>query len=228
MTKGVGCRDMGEEKPSLEDLAKPLVDAVEAITETVGVERARAAFLINRLLLDGDPVSPKQIASNLQISGDELTIFLRQIGVEFDQEGNAVGFGVSLTPTPHRYEFNGRKLYVWCAADAVIFPARYGHTAVIESPDPVTGAKIRLTVTPERVERAEPSSAVVSWMRGPSWDPWNTRSTGCAFGHFFTSPETATKYASEHPGVVILSLDEVYQVAKLVIESEPFKRLDAQ
>jgi len=91
----------------------------------------------------------------------------------------------------------------------LIFPALLKQTARIEFPDPVTGAKIRLTVTPDKVEKVEPSSAVVSWILCP--EAANIRGSSCNFQHFFTSPETASKYISQHPGAVILSIDDVHK-----------------
>ncbi len=51
-------------------------------------------------------------------SSEELQqqiIPLHQFGVEWDADGNVVGFGLSLTPTPHSYIINDRQFYMWCA-----------------------------------------------------------------------------------------------------------------
>ncbi len=53
------------------------------------------------LLLDGHPVAPAQIAARLQLPQETVTALLHQFGVEWDADGNVVGFGLSLTPTPH-------------------------------------------------------------------------------------------------------------------------------
>src|SRR5262245_36759190 len=84
------------------------------------------------------------------------------IGVEWDAAGNVVGAGLSLTPTPHSYIINDRQFYVWCAGDAITFPILHKTSAVIESPDPINGAKIHLIGTPEGAKEVEPSTAVVS------------------------------------------------------------------
>jgi alkylmercury lyase len=111
-----------------------------------------------------------------------------------------VGFGLTLIPTPHRYEVDGRNFYTWSADDAMFFPAWFGHTAVIEFPDPIGGEKIRLTVTPEGVESVEPITAVVSRKYG-GVDLENVRGTGCHYGHFFVSRKTASAYAALHAGL---------------------------
>jgi hypothetical protein len=85
----------------------------------------------------------------------------------------------------------------------------------------MTEAHIRLTVTPHGVERVEPDTAVVSSMGSvPGKD--------CVYGRFFTSRETASQWLSEHPGAVILTLNEVYQVWKLTTEQEPLKSIFQQ
>jgi alkylmercury lyase len=204
--------------PNVEEVAKTLV----SMFQVAGPEIAHYVFQIQRLLLDGNPISPEQLASSLQISQDVVAALLSYPGaeevVELDEEGNIAGLGVTLIPKPHRYEVNQHIFYVLCATEALVFPLIHGHTAVIESPDPVTGDKVHLTVTPEGIERVEPTTAVVSSMGSvPGRD--------CVYGRFFTSRETASKWLSEHPGAAILSLDEVYQVWKLVSEKEPLKSI---
>lgn len=87
----------------------------------------RFVFRLMRLLLEeGGPVSAERVASGSRISRDEATGILKELraqGGEFDEEGNFVGFGLTLLPTPHRYEVDGRNFYTWCADDAIFFPA---------------------------------------------------------------------------------------------------------
>jgi alkylmercury lyase len=116
----------------------------------------------------------------------------------FDKDGNIVGLGLTLVPTPHVYEVNDSKLYTWCALDALIFPVMLNHTAHIESLDPISGDKIQVTVTPDGVEKVKPESAVVSWVNS-SIDPSNIRGSVCHYVYFFRSPETASKWIAEHP-----------------------------
>jgi hypothetical protein len=42
---------------------------------------------------------------------------------EYDETGRIIGYGITLDPTPHRFEVDGRRLYTWCALDTLIFPA---------------------------------------------------------------------------------------------------------
>jgi alkylmercury lyase len=181
-------------------------------------------FTLQKLLLEGQPVSPERIAASLQISQDEVNALLR--GVEVDKAGNVVGAGLSVVPTPHSYQINGRQFYVWCAGDAITFPIFHKTSAVIESPDPISGEKVQLIGTPEGARDVEPSTAVVSWVPGTqNWE--NVRAGFCNLTNFFTSVETASEYVSKHPGLIIVSVDEVFQLGKLLWDREPYKSIIA-
>jgi alkylmercury lyase len=202
-------------------LAETLIKVLEG-----SLEETKVLLATQQLLLEGQPVAPAQIAARLRMSQDAVVALLRQIGVEWDAAGNVVGAGLSLTPTPHSYIVGGRQLYVWCAGDAITFPILHKTSAVIESPDPINGAKIHLIGTPEGTKEVEPSTAVVSWMPGTeSFD--NIRANFCNFTNFFTSVETASQYVAQHPGLIIVPIDTVFQIGKLLWEREPIKSLIA-
>jgi alkylmercury lyase len=165
-----------------------------------------------RLAANGSPVSPDEIAIRVQTSPDKAASTLRKFGAEFDKRGNILGFGLTLVTTPHIYEANGHKLYTWCAADALYYPVILKQTASIESSDPVTGEKIQISVTPDRLEKIEPESAVVSFIK--SIDLTDVRGTFCNNVNFFSSPETATEWIAEHPNMTFYPASNVYQALK--------------
>jgi alkylmercury lyase len=165
-----------------------------------------------RLLANGSPVKPTEIALRLQASPDKVTSTLRKFGAEFDQDGNILGLGLTLVTTPHIYEVNGRKLYTWCAADALIFPVILKQSVRIESSDPVTGKKIQVHLTPDRVEKIEPMSAVVSFIKNV--DVTDVRGTGCNNLNFFSSPKTAAKWIAEHPDTTFYPVNDIYEALK--------------
>lgn len=168
-----------------------------------------------QLLANGLPVPPEEIAIRLQVTPETVISTLRSFGAEFDKEGNILGVGLTLVPTPHVYEANGRKLYIWCAGDALLFPIMLKHTAHIESLDPVTGDKIRVTVTPDGVQKVEPESAVVSWVNS-NVDPSNIRGSVYNYVYFFSSPETASKWVAEHPGKTFYPVIDAFRAAKKI------------
>lgn len=180
-------------------------------------EHRRIIGQILQLLSDGYPVSLGKIVKQLQVPPDRVTSILNRFGAEFDQEGNILGLGLTLVTTPYVCEVNGRKMYTWCAVDALSFPVILKQTASIESSDPVTGEKIQVSVTPDRVEKIEPKNAVVSYIKNIGVT--NVRG-GCnniryGFGgDFFSSPKTATKWIAEHPDTTFYPVNEVYQALK--------------
>jgi alkylmercury lyase len=178
-----------------------------------------------QLLLEGKPVSPDRLAAYLHRTQEEVADLIE--GAELDKDGNVVGFGLSIVPTPHSNQIDGRQFYVWCAGDAITFPLLHKSTAVIESPDPISGEKIRLTSTPQGVQDVNPATAVVSWV--PKVDtPDNIRSRFCNFTHFFTSAATASEYIAQHPGLVIVPIEQVFQIGQSMWNREPFKSIIAE
>ena len=165
-----------------------------------------------QLLSNGSPVTSDEIACQLHASPEKVTSTLRKFGAEFDKEGNILGLGLTLVTTPHVYKVNGRKMYTWCAADALAFPVILEQTAHIESSDPVTGDKVQIHVTSDRVEKIEPKSAVVSFIK--NIDVTNVRGTFCNNVNFFSSPETAAKWIAEHPEITFYPANDVYHAFK--------------
>jgi len=177
-----------------------------------------------KLLSQGRPLSPERIGTELQLLPDEVNTILRM--GELDKEGNLVGFGLSIVPTSHSYQLNGRQLYAWCAADAIMFSIFLKSNAVIESPDPISGDKVKLVATPAGVQQLEPQTAVVTHV--PETESLaNVRAWFCDVTHFFTSVETASQYVSQHPGLVIVPVEDVFQIWNRVYDREPYKSLIA-
>jgi alkylmercury lyase len=184
------------------------------------LSRERAVFFLSliQLLADGAPVTVEQLATAVHRSPDEVTEALHQFPeIVFDEAGRVVGAGLSLLPTPHRFEVNGRELFTWCALDTLIFPALLGRTANIASTCPVTGAAIHLTVTPEHIERASPSDAVVSVVVPAAGEAsCNVRESFCIYSHFLRSREAAAPWLLEHPGAILLSVEDAFQLGREV------------
>jgi alkylmercury lyase len=154
------------------------------------------------------------------MSRDEVTAILHQLpDIEYDSEGNIVASGLSLTPTPHHFQVNGNALFTWCALDALAYPMLLQQSAYVESPCPVTGGMIWLTITPERIEGVEPASTVVSFVIPEvAKTCCDVRGSFCCFVHFFSSPEAATVWLLEHQDAFILPVDEAYRVARIIAE----------
>ncbi len=166
-----------------------------------------------RKLVNGHPVSPETLALALGWPIERVTTVLeRASDTEYDEEGNIVGYVLTLRETAHAIEINGQRLYTWCALDTLIFPAVLGRTARVFSRCAATGAPIVLTVTPDGIERAEPSDPAMSLVvPGPAID---LRHSFCCHVHFFASAFAADGWRSRHVGTEIASIQEASRLGR--------------
>jgi hypothetical protein len=81
------------------------------------------ALTLYRLLAQGRPVSPEQIAEQAGVDAGRVAGLLeRRYGVELDANRSVVGFwGLTSSPTPHRLDIDGQRLYAWCAWDTLSY-----------------------------------------------------------------------------------------------------------
>jgi alkylmercury lyase len=174
----------------------PLRDAVRRGVTAIGqYDEFRFVPALIRLLAHCEPVSVARLAAAGGWSEPEVRAGLaRQPSIEWDEQGRLAGFGLTLRPPPHRFDFDGRTVYAWCASDTLSFPLFLGTPAVITSTCPVTGQPIRVEVTPRAVAHVEPASAVFSAVR-PATRVGDIRTDICALGHFFASREAAAGWA---------------------------------
>jgi alkylmercury lyase len=169
------------------------------------------------LLARGKSASPEEIAAASGKSPDAVQAALGQFpSTEWDEQGRIVGLGLTLHPTPHRLELEGRTLFAWCALDALLFPVLLGRPASIESPCRGTGDSVIIRVTPAGIEMVEPPSAVVSIVAAR--DLVNIRSVGCNNTHFFSSPMAAYRWLERHPEAIILSAEDAFRLGRLIAE----------
>ncbi|GMR11588.1 MAG: organomercurial lyase MerB [Anaerolineae bacterium] len=202
--------------------AKSLGDLLRA----ADLEQTKAVFHFMRLLLtDGEPVTIRRLAGSLGISDARASTTAKELqarGGEFDEDGNMIGFGLTLVPTPHEYQVEDRKFYVWCSDDALIFPTLFDHTAVIRSPDPLLGETIEAVVSPQGVERLRPDTAVATRVSGTP-DVDDVRGSMCSYGHFFSTPDSAAEYVGTHKEVnlQILPVSKVFRIGKILVRRDP-------
>jgi alkylmercury lyase len=172
---------------------------------------------LTRLLAEGQPVTLDRLAAAAAWPVPAVEAALRRNpGVDWDEQGRLVGFGLTLRPTPHRFTFAGRTVFAFCASDALEFPVVLGRSGVVESTCPATGRPIRVEVTPERVAQVEPSSAVVSLVRPDRVD--DVRAEVCALGHFFASREAAADWLAAHPEGMVHRVEEDFRLHREVME----------
>jgi alkylmercury lyase len=210
---GIAFQEIPMQKLTVEEMAKTLAERLNP-----NPVRLLLSQQLLRLLANGQPVSPGQLAKALHMPYDQITVFLQQSpSIEYDDAGNIIGAGLSLVPTSHRFQVNGHDLFTWCAMDTLLYPVVLQQTAQVESRCPVSRERIRLTVTPERIEHLEPASAMVSVVI-PEETCCNIRSTFCNHVHFFSSSDAATTWLATHTGLLMLPVTEAYQVGHLLLQ----------
>ena len=213
---------------------------------TIGFERlepgpAKLKLEIIRRLATGRPVNLAQTTlSGAATRGSSLDELVK-LGAKLDDKGRITAFGgLSQSPTRHRLRVGGQDLYAWCAADTLFLPALLGQAAEVESSCPVTGTPVRLRVTPQAIEHAEPEGIVVSFVvpaegcvekEGCGPVAGGTESPGeggpvefqelvgadgafCGNVHFFRSAEDAEPWLAAHPNAFTLPLNAAFELSR--------------
>lgn len=167
-----------------------------------------------RLIARGRPATSEEIAAATGASVEDVRQRLRSMpDVETDVEGNLVGMGLTLRPTPHRFSIGGRQLYTWCALDTLMYPPLLDEPATIESPCRATGDIVRVEVGPEGVRGIQPAEAVVSIVI-PEECCGTIRTSFCNEVHFFRSREAASGWLEGHPDALIVSVQDGFEIGR--------------
>ena len=177
---------------------------------------AKLGLPIFRSLADGQAPSEEELGNATSLPADEVRNLLAEIGgVERDENGRIIGWGLTRIPTPHRVEIDGRVLYGWCAPDVLALPALLGRSAKVTSPDLATGQPITLTVDPDGVRDLEPSTAVASFVATPEAADLGAmvRHNVCNNQHLFASAAAGAEWLEHHPGFTLLPVDEAFRVS---------------
>ncbi|GAC1404444.1 MAG: organomercurial lyase MerB [Ktedonobacteraceae bacterium] len=169
----------------------------------------------------GQPLSPAHLATLLQMNQEELRKHLARVSdTEFDEQGNIVGWGVTLVPTAHHIQLHGRPLYTWCAFDTVLFPALLQTEAQLQSVCATTGRPITFLVTRQGIQKLTPATSVLSLIL-PRQRCDCVRGTFCEQSLFFHSAEAASSWLALHPDALLLSLEEAALVGQTVTKMGP-------
>ncbi len=202
------------------DRAAAMMDTLPQFQE----DAKRLAVELSRQLARGEPVQPESLAATLGVPTSEITTLLEDEqlrGWVFnDDEHRIVGFrGLAIPEMAHKFEVDGRTLYTWCALDSLFIPEVLGKPARVESRDPQTGTVIKLTVTPDGVEIAEPATTVVSVRvvdtEVVKTNPVEVMGTFCHHIFFFESQESGEEWVAQHgEGTFLVTLDEAFELGK--------------
>jgi|GEM_PF-124290 len=186
----------------------------------LGADRTRLRTEVLRLVARGRPVSMQkveQIAAELGMPNSAATSFISKVS-ERDGDGNILGIlGLSQRAHPHRFELKDCVLSTWCAWDALFLPALLKQRATVESSCPVTKERIRLKITPKKIEEVSPSDCVVT-IAVPATSPDAVEEIWAAFCHFvlfFASEDAASRWVSKRKqDLRIVSVEEAYNLGR--------------
>lgn len=188
--------------------ASTAADILLGCDQAAGRKLMRTAV---RLLANGRPVTRAEVAAAADVEVDDLRNAPAGQDIEYDDQHRIIGWGLTLNPTPHSYTVDGQRLYTWCAADTLLFPAILGKPAQIESRCPTTDAVIRLAVDPHAgVSDVSPSTAVISIPGSEEMDITCVRATTCNPGCFFATVDAAGDWLAQHPDGAVMPVADAY------------------
>src|SRR5829696_475691 len=102
---------------ALDHLTQRLLDWYE--TQSWAAELESLTPVVVTELARGKPVDAARIAGRAGMSASDVLGLLRESPSEWDSDGRLIGFGLTLRPTKHRFEVDGRVLCTWCAPDTL-------------------------------------------------------------------------------------------------------------
>src|SRR5260370_23011236 len=101
---------------SLETIAAQLAEQLQC-------EHEDLCLPILHQVTQGKPIKKAALAVSLQVSEEDVEQRLLHLpDTEFDPQGNIVGWGVTLAPTRHRFQIDGKSRFTSFAFDTVLFP----------------------------------------------------------------------------------------------------------
>lgn len=170
-----------------------------------------------RLLGEGQPFGPEELAERVDLPVDEIISYLDEWPmVQRDEQGRVVAFaGLILKPTSHALEVDGRTLYAWCALDTLFLPELLGRPARIRSTSPDTGETVTLIVDGSTVRDVSPEGAVLTLHEVAGFDLQDVVGTFCCFVHFFPSEQAASAWAERNEGTYVASIADGFECGRL-------------
>ncbi|MEE8374960.1 MAG: organomercurial lyase [Acidimicrobiia bacterium] len=204
---------------SVEEIAlvlRRMRDARDRIPEY----RALVVDVVRELSL-GMPVAPERIAE-LAAKHDTPERTIEEIGHSAEwSDGGIVGLnGLTLGDSRHRLHFDDVTMGTWCAWDSLFLVPIIGRAARLESTSPATNVAVEVSITPEGVTGAEPSTTVMSVVVP---HPNTTAKTAaevqaafCHFVHFFEDRTTAESWVPTERDPTVLSPENGFRLGQLV------------
>ena len=207
-----------EQKYTVDDFA----GAISAAMPKLDLTDQQISTEIYQLMSGGEAVDPADVARNLGVPVELVNARLDSWpGVYRDPAGRVVGFwgqALEKVEAEYRFQVDGNTTFAWCALDTLFIPKILDKTVLVEASDPVTGEPVTLVVHPDGVRDLRPAGAVVSMVVPDAPFGYDVIEAFCSRVFFFASEATGAKWAAEHPGTTILSVDDAFQVGRVATE----------
>ena len=173
------------------------------------------------LLARGRPIPVEAIA---EATGARVDLVDRALAVarcERDARGRLIDlYGMSLTPTLHRLEIDGKILFSCCALWAHVIPKLVAATVRVESVDPIRREVVRVSVSTEGIESVDPAaSAATLAIATKEAIEADVGDAFCCQVRHFVSRESAEEFAAARSSCHVLELSELQAAADLLHES---------
>lgn len=201
---------------------------LEKLPEGAYEAELRLQVIALQLLSKGEPVSPNRLAESWGMPLEQVQAIFEQASalgtLQLDDAGNMVGSAISLLPTNHKLQVNEKTLYAWCSYDAIYAPGVIGSDVVIDSADPLTNESIRIKVSPDGVTASKPEGVVTTVVSMDADSRGGADSPRCSQMQFFASEENARRWSVDYPEVSIMTLDQLFDLAR-EFQIEPARKM---
>ncbi len=126
-----------------------------------------------------------------------------------------VAYPFSSVPTPHQVYLDGAPpIFAMCVIDALGLPFMGGSPATILTQDPTDATRITITVEPANGDQTwHPTTAVVL-ANECGQEPVIKAECACPYINAFASPETADRWRTKHPELVVKLLTQDQALAE--------------
>ena len=177
----------------------------------------RLALATFRLLGEGTPFAERELADRAGLPPGEVASDLERLPtLQRDERGRVVAYGgLTLKPTSHALEVDGRTLHTWCALDTLFLPELLGRRARVRSTSPASGEVISLEVDAAGVSDVAPQGAVMTLHGVGGFELEDVVGTYCRYVHFFASEDEARAWAKRSEGTYVVSIAEGFEYGRL-------------
>lgn len=179
---------------------------------------ARPLLSAFALLSRGRPVEVSEIAEAAGASIDQIEKALTSARSARDDAGRVTDlFGMTLAAAPHRLEIGQATTFACCALWAHTIPRLVGLVARIDSEEPGSGQRVRLTVSPNGLDSVQTPGASAVLAVAERWEiEANVGRAFCGHVRHFASRHNAEEFAAAAPTRHVVELAQLDAAARFL------------